>query len=236
MKQTKQTLPLILTVLGGTAGAGMMALLYATGIDHKGLLIRSHPAFWGIWVLTLAMGIALAVFCRKLGRAAGWQENFPRSAICGLLTLPAAALFLLAGVQGMTGMQALVPAAASLLSGIALLYTSLCRFRGTCPNYLAFCVPCIYFGIRLVSVYRLYSADPQLMDYCFYLMAQICLMLLCYRLAFCANGGSCAKTAFFSLAAAYLCLLSLPMCPDSLFMGVCALFGLANLPISREEG
>lgn len=236
MKQVKPKFLIPVALLGGGIGAALMKILYATGVDHKGLLVRSHPAFAGIWILTALMAAALLLGCRKPGNTPGWAHSFSRSPVSGLCCLPLGAAFALSGFRGIfsagQGLDVAVMAL-SLLSVPCLVYVAVCRFRGTTPHYLAFGVLCVFFGIRLVAHYRLWSSDPQLMGYVFYLLAQVCLMLASYRLAHCAAGGDSRKLSFPVLMGCFLSLMCLPSCPEPLFMGSCALWLLGCLP--REE-
>ena len=237
MKRSKLKLLTLLTVLAGIAGCLLMKLLYTTGIDHKGLLLQTHPAFPGIWILTALVVLLLAVSCRKVTPAAGWEAAFPRSVIGGLLCIPAAIVFAATRIHtffGPVGTLDLISAGAGILCCPALLYVGLCRIRGSKPNYLAFCVLCVYFALRLVSQYRGWSSDPQLTDYAFYLLSHVCLMLSGYQLAQCSAGGSCRKLPFLALMGSYLGLISLSVCPDPLFMGACVLWALGSLPQEEE--
>lgn len=236
MKRSKLKLLTLLTLLAGVTGSALMKLLYTTGIDHKGLLLHTHPAFPGIWILTALVGILLALGCRKITPATGWEAAFPRSVAGGLLCVPAAIAFAATRVHtlfGAAGTLDLMAATAGLLCCPALLYVCLCRIRGTKPHYLAFCVLCVCFALGLVGQYRSWSSDPQLTDYVFYLLAHVCLMLSGYQLAQCSAGGSCRALPFPALMGIYLGLVSLSVCPDPLFMLACVLWALSALP--REE-
>ena len=82
----------------------------------------------------------------------------------------------------------------------------------------------------MVSRYQMWSSDPQLQDYCFYLTAYVALMLTAYHhAAFDAGMGSHKLLWFFSLAAMYLCCLSLKGNADTVLLLGCGVWAFTNL-------
>ena len=64
--------------------------------------------------------------------------------------------------------------------------------------------------LRLTSQYRVWSGEPQLLGYCWPLLASVCVMLSAYQsAAFGGELGHRRAQAFFHLAALYFCCLSL---------------------------
>ena len=178
-------LPLF-TLLCGGLGALLRLWLYGTGLDDEGLLVRGHAA--GILVLILSALVigSLIWFLRRFSIQDKYPRQFPMS-------LPGS-VGAFAGAVGvlLTAMLELVrhESALGLLAGLlgiaaagALAFTGLCRLKGLRPNFLFHTAVCLFFVVRLISRYQSWSADPQLHDYCFQLLACVCAMLFAYHRA-----------------------------------------------------
>ncbi len=224
------------------AGAGVLAamlrtLLYATGTDEKGLLATGHWAHAALWALTLAVAVALVVFCRHLRAPEYDFQCYPPSAAGAMGCLLCAAglavdaLFQLGQIRYPLDLLTLVSSAAAAVS---LGYVGLCRMAGRKPVYLGHALVCICFALRMVSQYRTWSSDPQLMDYCFLMAALVGLMLTGYHLAaFDAGFGRHQPLWFIGLASVYLCLAGLYRAESPLLLILCAIWVLTNLPRAR---
>ena len=82
----------------------------------------------------------------------------------------------------------------------------------------------------MISRYQLWSSDPQLQDYCFYLTAYVALMLTAYHhAAFDARMGSHKALWLYSLAAVYLGCLSLKGNMDIALLLGCSAWAFTNL-------
>jgi hypothetical protein len=217
----------------GILGALLRCILYLTGTDRKGLLVTGHWAHISLWILTAAAAAALILGCIRLRGPEKYTDCFPASFFGSLGAFAAAAAFLLSAFPDWQ--HALSPldtaaAALSFASAAALIYVGICRFRGSEPRFIAHTVVCICFALRMVCQYRVWSADPQLVDYCFYMAAHVCLMLTAYQFAaFDTAMGNHRTLWFMGLAAVYFCLLCLWNCPNPALMLCCAFWILTNL-------
>lgn len=214
MKQSKQLHILPYVTLGAcAAGAGLRFWLYGTGVDEKGLLVVSHPANALTFILcALAIGwIAWSV--RSLGNLPSYSQLFPRSllaaignvaAAAGILTVRSSAVFL------ETDMIITLSRVVGVLSAVSLVYLGWCRFRQLRPSFLLHCIVTVYFMLHMVAQYRLWSAEPQLQNYCFALLASVLLMLTFYhRAGLDTKYQSRRAYVFFNQAALLCCCLSL---------------------------
>ena len=208
-------------------------LLYATGIDGRGLLEEGHWAHLAVWILTAVAAAALLLSGRSIAGPEQYADCHPVSF--------AAAMGAFAAVVGIgvttvrefsefTSTIRLVVWVLGLCSAIAMGCIGVCRLTGTKPNFLLHTVVCIYFALRMVSRYQLWSSDPQLQDYCFYLSAYVSLMLTAYHhAAFDADMGKHRPLWLFSLASVYLCCLSLEGNRDTLLLLCCGAWAFTNL-------
>lgn len=219
----------------GTGGLGLVLriLLYTTGMDEKGLLITGHWAHIAIWLLTAVVAAAIFFFARPIEGPADYRDCYPVSLPAGVGALAAAAGILIASFSEISAAQMPVQKVVwifGFVTAAALVLISLCRLMGAKSHFLLHAAVCIYFALRMVSQYQLWSSDPQLQDYCFYLTAYVALMLSAYHhAAFGADMGNHRALWMVSLAAVYLCCLSLKGTQDTLLMLTCGLWAFTNL-------
>ena len=225
MKQlTKpQSLPW-LTLIVGAAGLVLRFWLYTTA-DGLGFVARWHISAILLYVLTAAILVLLFIGTRALTQANKYPFNFPASAFGGIGTLAAAAAIAVTSILELFTVEDIVSGltvALGFFSAVALIFLAHARWKGLHPSTLFHIVICGYLMLRLFHMYRSWSSDPQLQDFCFQCLAMVCAMLATYhRATFDANFGQRHSYVFFSLAAVYFCFLSLTG-PDHIlfFLGV----------------
>lgn len=231
----------ILILGGGGLGLGLRTALYATGIDHKGLLVTGHWAAVALWCLTGLVALALILMTRSIRGPEQYADAHPVSAFGAL---GAGALAVAIGLNlfpanapgGNLGLLAVVLGIGAVAS---LAYIGFCRLSRRKPFFLCHGIVCIYFAVRMINQYQFWSSDPQLQDYVFYLGAHVTLMLTAYhQAALDADFGSHRSLWIASLAAVYLCCLSLKGPADTLLIltaGVWAFSGLTNLTALKRR-
>ena len=232
-----------ITLSAGAVGFLLRIWLLNTAVDQKGFLVSGHIAETLIWVLSAIMMAVLVLGTGRLLQAGKFSFNFPRSlagavgcslgaigiAFCCVsdLTLYSDTLTVLAAVLG-------------FFCAASLLFIGYCRYQGKQPHFLLHAVICVFLMMRLVSLYRHWSASPQLQDYCFQLLSTVCLMLAAYhRTAFDANTGTRRRHVIFHLATVFFCCLSVAGGRDVAFYlgaGAWMFTDLCSLaPMPREE-
>lgn len=223
----------VLTLLAGILGMLLRVWLYATGIDDKNLLIQGHPADILVWILTVITVAGLFYLTQPLKGQGGYRSNFPASlpGAIGCWVL-AAGLFITALGDLMSGSDRIVMIAGILgvLCVPAMVFAGYSRYCGTRSSFLLYALLSVYYIARMVCQYRLWSADPQLQDYCFQIFACVGLMLTAFqRAAFDVKMGRRRSYAFLSLVTFFFCCLSIPHCEQKLLYLVNAVFLLTNL-------
>ena len=220
-----------LIVAAGILGFALRTVLYTTGIDDKGLLVAGHWVDSGVFLLTAAVAAVLFLWCRNLTGETGYADAFQPSALRAAGSVVAGIAFLFSGNVAIPSPAfAVAEPALRLAAGASLLWVGFCRFTGKQPQLLFHGCVCLYLGLRLVCQYRIWSVDPQIQNYCFFLGANICLLLACYQLAaFDAGCGNHRKLWGSGLAAAYLSILSLANCEEKLFLLGCSFWILTAL-------
>lgn len=232
-----------ITLAAGVVGFLLRCWLFGAAMDETGYLVPGHIAEVLIWVLTACVAALLLAGTARLLQADKYSFNFPRS-MAGTVgcILGAAGIAVVAWTDlgAYSDLLTTVDSVLGFLSAAALVYIACCRRQGVQPNLLGHAVICVYFMLRLVSLYRHWSSDPQLQDYCFQLLATVCLMLATYhRTAFDADSGTRRRHVLYHLAAVYFCCLSLAGGRDIPFYfgaGAWMLTDLCSLiPLPREE-
>lgn len=204
----------------GLLGLLLRLTLLQTGMDDQGLLVTGHWADTASWLLTAATIGIVFLYTRKCTGQNAYDTAFPASALRAAGSLIAACGFLLSGTPVTTAVRlAQAEPVLRILAAVALVAVAYCRFRGRKPSFLLHGTVCLYLALRMVCRYQIWSADPQLQHYAFYLGAHVALMLSCYQLAaFDADSGNHRSLWGWSLGAAYLCLAAVPGSEDPFFL------------------
>ena len=217
----------------GAVAFGLYRLLYATGIDGRGLLKSGHFAWVLLCILSIAVGVVILGSAYQFrGGDTRFRRSLPAAVCCAL----AAASTLFTGLQALWGGY-LVYAIPAFLAAAAFAAVTLCRLRGRRPNFVMHAVICIHFTLQLLKIYQANSFQPQFQDYLFQLLACIALAVTGYQLAAAdLNRGSRCWLWTAGLAAVYLCFLSLGSSATGLFLtGGAWAFTALMVPMRKRE-
>ena len=236
----KSNLTPFLALGAGIMGMAMRMVLYLVAQGPDGLLQRNHILGILVWVLTAAVLAALFLMTRKITGPEEYRDCYHPSLIGGIGAILAAAAMAITSAQSAGGDNlTMICNLLGYVCAAALVAMGLCRFSGINGSFLLPSALCIYFAVRMICQYRSWSADPQLQDYGFHLLACVSLMLTSYHhAAFGADMGSHKKLWFFSLISVYFCALSLAGPEEQLFYlgtGLWAFTNLTNLSPRRRR-
>lgn len=224
---------LIAAPVTGMLGAALRYWLFATGLDEKGLLLANHPAQLLIWILTGALVLFLITATWTLKGPSDYKHNFPRSipgAVGILMAAVAAAITSISRLQALSDPLNIASAILGGISTLCLLLLAWLRFKGARPNPLFFILICVWLMVDLVLLYRQWSATPQVQNYCFSLLANVCVMLsVYYSAAFCANMGNRKMHTLFHLLAVFFCLTALPKCDNPVYFALMCGFMMLDI-------
>lgn len=177
-----------LTLGFGGIGLAVRSWLYSSALDSKGLFVTSHPANILTWVIMFAAVLALVLCLRYQLPGGKYLKLFPKSMVAGASGIIGAAAMVICSICELRALPkadyaSVATLVASILGGASLVYLGFCRLRGIHPHALFRSLVCVYFMLHLISQYRSWSAEPQLQEYFFQLMASVLLMLSCYHRA-----------------------------------------------------
>lgn len=220
-------LPLATLILGITTLLFRL-WLFALGEDDRGLLsVGSFPDAMS-WITVAATMALLGVSTWRLRGCIKYSQNFHASMPAAIGMALAAVSFCITSVAdlaGGSGSVDIIGAVFGFLAAAALSVLAYGRYKGVHLSVLFHGLVCLYLMLHLVSHYRLWSSYPQLQSYAFELLAIVFVMLACYqRAAFDAGKGDRRAYTFFTMAALYFCVATLPGCNNSAFFIGCAVW------------
>ena len=171
----------LISGLAGALGFVLRLLLYRIGMDDKGLLKAWHPLTLGVVLAALAAGagiLACALQLPKKSTCPGPVGPVPAagSLILGLCLVP----FLYLCYQN--GANTLVILAGAIAAA-AMLAAAFYQLRGRQPYFLLYALVSLFFAVYLVTRYRSWSQNPQMMDYVLVLLGSVMMMLYAFQLA-----------------------------------------------------
>ena len=234
LSRKSNQLKLLLTA-AGLLGLLLRFTLLQTAIDERGLLVAGHWADIGSWLLTAAMIAVIFFSLRHCTGPTAYNIAFPVSILCCIGSLVASFGFLFSGASIVSTVRlAVAEPILRIVAGIALIGVAYCRFMGKKPTFLLHSIVCLYLALRMVCRYQVWSSDPQLQHYAFYLGAHVAMLLGCYQLAaFDAGSGSHRSLWSWALGAVYLCLTAIPGSEDPFFLLCCAFWMLTSLSTGK---
>ncbi len=229
------------TLGAGLVGLGLRIWLYTGGVDEKNLFITGHPANTLLLILTAVTLLCLVLCVLPLTGSPAYSKLFPPSIWsfvgCGVGCAGILATDLYELLQR-TDAITLLSLVLGLAAGASLLYVGYCRYRDLRPGFLFRAVVTVYFMLHLVSQYRLWSAEPQLQNYFFALLASVFLMLSAYQRTTLDAGQKVRRWYVFCNQAALFCSLVAAVGNSGIFyltMGFWTLTELCSLKRVRRS-
>lgn len=235
MKKTVRSyLITLLTLLAGGAAFGLHLWVDSTE-DARGLLQSGHVSVWLLFgFLTLVLA-GLILLCRKLPDTC----RFPASPVSALCAVISAAGLLIADIREFQDSKELLVTLnfiLGILAALSLCWLGLSRLQGNGGRLIPQVILNIYFALHLIVQYRSWSGEPQILLYCFPLLASVCLMLQCYHRSMLTFAGTdLRRYTFLKHAALLLCCCAIP--GNRIFYGSMALWTATDLciPYVKKE-
>lgn len=179
---TRKLYPLLGLALG-LVGAGCRFLLYALGMDEKGLLVPGHPAAIALWVVTAAAvltAVLAAMTFREDNKAPDETcRSIPEALGTAVMALGVLSTLLLTENNGIATLLRL-HRILSVLAFFCLLAAAVFRLMGKPVPFGCYAGAAVFFFVHVVTRYRAWSGNPQMADYLHALGAGLCLSLVSY--------------------------------------------------------
>lgn len=167
----------------GLVGAGCRFLLYALGMDEKGLLVPGHPAAVLLWVVTAAAVLAAvlaAMTFREDNKAPDETcRSIPEALGTAVMALGVLSTLILPENNGIATLLRL-HRILSVLAFFCLLAAAMFRLMGKPVPFGCYAGAAVFFFVHVVTRYRAWSGNPQMADYLHALGAGLCLSLVSY--------------------------------------------------------
>lgn len=242
MKHPTKSHSLLLSAAGlGALGLVLGRLLYALALDSRGLLVRNHPL---AYLLCLLIPAALVLVVSGVHKCTGAQEypaNFGPilwAALGHVLAAMAIALTVLTANASALGEPGALWRILGVLAVLGLLPAAWFRLRGKQPPFACYLALCLFLLSHLVSNYRQWCADPQILNYLFELLGIGMWMLFSYYCAcFCVGLGKRRMQLATGLLTVVFCLTNLGTGGNLLLSLGGVAFAATNLcrPVCRKE-
>lgn len=201
------------TLIFGGVGATIRWLLYALTTDEKNLIPLCHPLEILLWIVSAVTLVLILAAILPLRNAENNPNRFAPNLPAALGALAAAVgigLTVLLYPWDYSGTLGLIRRVLGIAAAVSLLAVAFFRARGQEPFFALHAVVCVFFALHMVSCYRLWSGNPQLIDYIFSLFASIGLMLFAfYHGCLEAGMGKLRMLPITGLLTAYCCIVAL---------------------------
>lgn len=201
-------------VLGvGLIGWYLQLWLHGTGFDAAGLLKTGHPAVALLWILCAAALAGVMLYIRPVTGPMPYKKLFPKSRFSFVCSLIGAVGILITDISEIIAKQdtiTFLSGVIGILAAFCLVIAGLLRMLRMRPRYWLHGIVTVYLMIHLISQYRTWNSEPQLLLYCFQLLASVSLMFSAYYRTLLDTGKSCRRVyLFFTCSAILFCCLSL---------------------------
>lgn len=218
-------LPLV-TAACGVVGFAMRTALDLFFIDEKGLYMTQHPLYIGLFVFSALFALWLFLTARK-AKPVAYEKQFAPSwvafggcvaAAAGILATDCLELIVswqdFRMLQNKTAEATLIISAVCFVVGVlaaaALVLSALLQRKGKRVHFAFYSVLAVYLMVHPLSQYRMWSSDPQVLNYIFHLLASVILLLAVYhRAALDAGKTGLRRYVLLTQLALFFCCISI---------------------------
>lgn len=173
-KKYSRAAVIMITVLAAVA-AYFLRLKQLQLVDESGKLpVGAGRGLTWLCVIFVVLAAVYAFLLKKREKISG------RSHVTTALTL-LAAFCMAMGSAAMLATNSLM-AVGGLISAVCWVVIALQRQQNTVPSAVLFMIPALFYAVELIVQFRGWSMDPQILDYCFSLLAGICAMCATFQL------------------------------------------------------
>lgn len=201
MEQKLGRMPVMIVTLLAADAAYILRLNQLRNLyDETGRVVAGAgkgPLTWLCLVLVVAFGL-YAWSLRGRKKCTALSGRGPVVFACTLAAAAGLLLGCVAMVRDLENSYDVLLAAGGVITALCWVVVALDRFRGREIHPLLLMIPALFYAIRLLLDFRNWSRDPMILDYCFDLLALICITCATFHLGgFCFDKGRRGLTVFF---------------------------------------
>lgn len=198
-----------ISVMGITAAGAVVVYLLRhiqmqTQLDETGRIMAGAgrgPLTWICLGLTLLIGAYAFLL--------GTKDTMKNVSMPAMVTTLAAAFFLVLG-SFVSFKKDLLMALCGIGTAVCWVIIALKRQQDKTPSAILFMLPALFGALQLIVRFRDWSRDPLLMDYCFELLASICVMCATFHLGGFSLGRCRRRTCiFFCMSGVLFCAVAM---------------------------
>ena len=201
MEQMLGRVPVMLVTILAAAAAYFLRLSQLGSMYDETGRVVAGAGFGPLTWLCAAMVLVFALyawFLRPRKKHAALSSRGPGVLACTLAGALGLLLGCVAMIRALEQSYDLLLAAGGMVTALCWVVTALDRWRARRLPAMLFMVPALFYAVRLIFDFRNWSRDPAILDYCFDLLALICIMCATFHLGgFCFDQGRRRVTVFF---------------------------------------
>lgn len=201
----------VIVLFAGALGLLLRLIMRLGGTDDRGLYPAHHPAWIILCLFSIAVVAVLWLVTRQVGADNRYQKNFPASLPGAIGTALAAVGIAVTAIDafGSEVLEILV-GILGLCSAAVLLLAAWHRRLGKKPPFLCHALPAVFFALRIFLLGKDLGDEPEYSRFLFEMLASLALVPACYQFwGFDVDLGKRNKCLFWSLTAAYLCIVAI---------------------------
>lgn len=213
-RTTAAVLALLTALLGAIAFAGLRYYQLWRCTDEAGLLIPGSPVVWGFVALGVVVILALVLLLVRLEKQPGTDLCFRGPMVWNFLSAAAVAALMAACAlyslrTPLSDTLRIVLYTAGVASAALLIINDALHMWGKKSHLLLTLIPTLFLAGKLIIDFKQWSCDPNVIDFCFKLLASICGMIACFNISgFPISLGKRRSTMFFCLLAFIFCSMT----------------------------
>ena len=194
MEQKLGRVPVMILLLIAAVAAYFLRL---DQLQAMSVFIQTHRLTW-VCVVLVAVFAVYSWFLRPRKKSNALSGRGLLPLICTMAAATGMVLGCLAMVRDLENDYDLLVAAGGAVTAICWAVVGLERFQGRKLPAPLFMIPALFYAIRLILDFRNWSRDPMILDYCFDLLALICVMCATFHYSgFCFEEGKRRLSVFF---------------------------------------
>ena len=201
MEQKLGRVPVMIVTILAAVAAYFLRLQQLQGMyDAAGRVVADagkSPLTWLCVAVTVLFAVASRLL-RPRKKSHALLGRGPAVMVCTRGAALGMILGCVAMVRDLENQYDLLLAAGGLVTAVCWVVVALDRVRGRQLPAALFMIPTLFYAVRLIFDFRNWSRDPMILDYCFDLLAMICIMCATFHLGgFCFDKGKRRLTVFY---------------------------------------